>query len=168
MAKPIPTLPPDGENPRHYHPNCEEVLHVLRGTIIHTMGDDEAELGPGDTVTIPANLIPNARTTGATAALLGAGWSAVPAGPLVSMGCLMVRKCHLHPCPVGVATQDPALRAKFQGQPENVINFFFFIAEQVREYMAQLGFRTMDEMIGQVDRLKVGGALDHWKAGGLD
>jgi glutamate synthase (NADPH/NADH) large chain len=86
----------------------------------------------------------------------------------VSMGCIMMRKCHLNTCPVGIATQDPALRAKFQGTPENVINFFFYIAEEVRQWMSKLGFRTMDEMIGRVDRIEMRHALDHWKARGLD
>ncbi len=102
------------------------------------------------------------------AALLGAeefGFSTVP---LISMGCIMMRKCHLNTCPVGIATQDPQLRAKFAGTPENVINYFFFVAEEVRELMADLGFRTMDEMIGQVERLEMRDAVDHWKARGLD
>src|SRR6185369_5357675 len=102
------------------------------------------------------------------AALLGAEEFGFSTAPLVAMGCIMMRKCHLNTCPVGVATQDPVLRAKFQGQPENVINFFFFIAEQVREYMAQLGFRTFDEMVGRVDMLDGRVAIDHWKARGLD
>jgi glutamate synthase (NADPH) large chain len=80
----------------------------------------------------------------------------------------MMRKCHLNTCPVGIATQDPTLRAKFTGQPEHVINFFFFIAEQVRQYMAQLGFRTFDEMVGRVDMLDERPAVEHWKAKGLD
>jgi len=80
----------------------------------------------------------------------------------------MMRKCHLNTCPVGVATQDPVLRAKFQGQPENVINFFFYIAEQVRENMAQLGFRKFEDMVGRVDLLDSRKAIDHWKARGLD
>ncbi len=84
------------------------------------------------------------------------------------MGCIMMRKCHLNTCPVGIATQDPVLRAKFRGQPEHVINFFFFIAEQVRQIMAQLGFRTIDEMVGRVDMLDVRKAVEHWKAKGLD
>jgi glutamate synthase domain-containing protein 3 len=79
-----------------------------------------------------------------------------------------MRKCHLNTCPVGIATQDPELRKKFQGQPEHVINFFFFIAEQLRQIMAQLGFRTVNEMTGRVDMLDVRGAVDHWKARGLD
>ena len=86
------------------------------------------------------------------AALLGAEEFGFSTTPLVSMGCIMMRKCHLNTCPVGIATQDPALRAKFQGTPENVINFFFFIAEEVREWMSKLGFRTMDEMVGRVDQ----------------
>jgi glutamate synthase domain-containing protein 3 len=84
------------------------------------------------------------------------------------MGCIMMRKCHLNTCPVGIATQDPALRAKFQGAPEHVINFLFFIAEQVRGYMARLGFRSFDEMVGRVDMLEPRRAVDHWKAQGID
>jgi glutamate synthase (NADPH) large chain len=102
------------------------------------------------------------------AALLGAEEFGFSTAPLVALGCIMMRKCHLNTCPVGIATQDPALRAKFQGQPEHVINFFFFIAEQVRRHMAALGFRTFDEMVGRVDRLEARKALDHWKAQGLD
>jgi len=84
------------------------------------------------------------------------------------MGCIMMRKCHLNTCSVGIATQDPVLRKQFQGQPEHVINFFFFIAEQVRQYMAELGFRKLDDMVGRVDMLDVEPAVDHWKAKGLD
>jgi glutamate synthase domain-containing protein 3 len=84
------------------------------------------------------------------------------------MGCVMMRKCHLNTCPVGIATQNPELRKKFQGQPEHVIRFFFFIAEQVRALMAQLGFRTFDEMVGRVDMLEMRPAVEHWKARGLD
>jgi glutamate synthase domain-containing protein 3 len=84
------------------------------------------------------------------------------------MGCIMMRKCHLNTCPVGIATQDPALRKKFTGTPEHVINYFFFVAEQVRTYMAQMGFRRMDEMIGRVDMLEMQPAIEHWKARGLD
>jgi glutamate synthase domain-containing protein 3 len=84
------------------------------------------------------------------------------------MGCIMMRKCHLNTCSVGIATQDPVLRARFTGQPEHVVNFFFFIAEQVREHMAKLGFRTVDEMVGRVDRLDAAKADDHWKAKGID
>src|SRR2546422_5484291 len=83
------------------------------------------------------------------AALLGAEEFGFSTAPLVAMGCIMMRKCHLNTCPVGVATQDPVLRARFQGTPENGINFFFYIAEQVREYMAQRGFRRFDEMVGR-------------------
>jgi len=102
------------------------------------------------------------------AALLGAEEFGFSTAPLVSMGCIMMRKCHLNTCPVGIATQDPALRKKFQGQPENVINFFFFIAEEVRQWMSKLGFRNMDEMVGRVDRIEMRKAIDHWKARGLD
>ncbi len=91
----------------------------------------------------------------AIAALLGAEEFGFSTMPLVAMGCIMMRKCHLNTCPVGIATQDPVLRAKFTGQPEHVINFFFFIAEQVRQIMAQLGFRKMDEMVGRVDMLEM-------------
>jgi glutamate synthase (NADPH/NADH) large chain len=89
------------------------------------------------------------------AALLGAEEFGFSTAPLVAMGCIMMRKCHLNTCPVGIATQDPALRAKFQGTPENVINFFFYIAEEVRQWMSKLGFRKMDEMIGRVDRIEM-------------
>ena len=101
-------------------------------------------------------------------ALLGAEECGFATAPLVVMGCVMMRVCHLNTCPVGVATQDPELRKRFTGKPEFVENFFRFIAEEVREYMAKLGFRTMDEMIGQADRLDVKRALNHWKARGLD
>ncbi|MDQ6758896.1 MAG: glutamate synthase large subunit, partial [Acidobacteriota bacterium] len=102
------------------------------------------------------------------AALLGAEEFGFSTAPLVSMGCIMMRKCHLNTCPVGIATQDPVLRKKFNGQPENVINFFFYIAEEVRELMGALGFRSMDEMVGRVDMLETGEVIDHWKARGLD
>ncbi|PYO57881.1 MAG: glutamate synthase large subunit, partial [Candidatus Rokuibacteriota bacterium] len=102
------------------------------------------------------------------AALLGAEEYGFSTAPLVVMGCIMMRVCHLNTCPVGIATQDPRLRAKFTGQPEFVQSFFRFIAEEVREYMARIGFRTMDEMIGRVDTLDVRPAVDHWKARGLD
>ena len=104
----------------------------------------------------------------AIAALLGAEEFGFSTMPLVSMGCIMMRKCHLNTCPVGIATQDPELRKKFQGKPEQVINFFFYIAEEVREWMSKLGFRTMDEMVGRVDRLEMRPAVEHWKAHGLD
>jgi len=102
------------------------------------------------------------------AALMGAEEFGFATAPLVVSGCVMMRVCHLNTCPVGIATQDPALRALFSGKPEFVINFFRFVAQEVREYMAQLGFRTMDEMIGRVDRLTARHAIDHWKAKGLD
>ncbi len=106
------------------------------------------------------------------AALLGAEEFGFATTPLIAMGCIMMRKCHLNTCSVGIATQDPVLRKQFQGQPEHVINFFFFLAEQVRQYMAGLGFRTVDEMVGRVDMLDVEPAVDHWKdhwkARGLD
>src|SRR5436309_485278 len=101
-------------------------------------------------------------------ALMGAEEFGFATAPLVVSGCIMMRVCHLNTCPVGVATQDPELRKQFSGKPEFVENFFRFIAEEVREYMAQLGFRTMDEMIGRVDRLSVKAAIDHYKARGLD
>jgi glutamate synthase (ferredoxin) len=102
------------------------------------------------------------------AALLGAEEYGFSTAPLVVMGCIMMRVCHLNTCPVGIATQDPELRKKFTGKPEFVENFFRFVGEEVRELMARLGFRTMDEMIGRVDKLDVQKALDHWKARGLD
>ena len=102
------------------------------------------------------------------AALLGAEEFGFATTPLIAMGCVMMRKCHLNTCSVGIATQDPILRKQFQGQPEHVISFFFFIAEQVRQYMAELGFRTVDEMVGRVDMLEIEPAVDHWKARGLD
>ena len=102
------------------------------------------------------------------AALLGAEEFGFATTPLIAMGCIMMRKCHLNTCSVGIATQDPVLRKHFSGQPEHVINFFFFIAEQVREYMAELGFRTVDEMVGRVDLLDAKEAVEHWKARGLD
>ncbi|MEN9728483.1 MAG: hypothetical protein RL434_2849 [Pseudomonadota bacterium] len=101
-------------------------------------------------------------------ALLGAEEYGFATAPLVVMGCVMMRVCHLNTCPVGIATQDPRLREKFAGKPEFVENFFRFVAQEVREYMAALGFRTMDEMIGQVNRIDVAEAVDHWKARGLD
>ena len=102
------------------------------------------------------------------AALLGAEEFGFATAPLVATGCIMMRVCHLNTCPVGVATQDPRLRARFTGKPEHVINFMKFIAEDVREIMALLGFRTIEEMVGRVDRLEARKAVDHWKAKGLD
>src|SRR5207302_5930249 len=102
------------------------------------------------------------------AALLGAEEFGFSTAPLVSMGCIMMRKCHLNTCPVGIATQNPELRKKFAGTPENVINFFFYMAAEVREWMAKLGFRTMNEMIGRVDTIEMRSAVEHWKARSLD
>jgi glutamate synthase (NADPH) large chain len=102
------------------------------------------------------------------AALLGAEEFGFATAPLVVSGCVMMRVCHLDTCPVGVATQNPELRKKFSGKPEFVVNFFEFIAEEVRELMASLGFRTMKEMIGHVEMLDTKAAIDHWKASGLD
>ncbi|MGL4524735.1 MAG: glutamate synthase-related protein, partial [Spirochaetia bacterium] len=102
------------------------------------------------------------------AALLGAEEYGFATAPLVVSGCMMMRKCHLNTCPVGVATQDPELRKKFSGKPEHLIKYFFFVAEEVRELMASLGFRTIDEMIGRADMLEVDEALKHWKSQGID
>ena len=102
------------------------------------------------------------------AALLGAEEFGFATTPLITMGCIMMRKCHLNTCSVGIATQDPVLRARFSGQPEHVVNFFFFIAEQVRQHMAKLGFHTVDEMVGRVERLDSSIADAHWKAKGID
>ena len=102
------------------------------------------------------------------AALLGAEEFGFATAPLVSLGCIMMRVCHLNTCPVGVATQNPALRAKFTGEPAHAVNFMRFIAQEVRELMARLGFRTLVEMVGRVDRLEARQAINHWKAKGLD
>ena len=102
------------------------------------------------------------------AALLGADEFGFATAPLIAEGCIMMRKCHLNTCPVGVATQDPELRKRFTGKPEHVVNYFFYIAEEMRELMAQLGFRTVDEMVGQSDRLDMRTAVEHWKTQGLD
>ncbi len=102
------------------------------------------------------------------AALLGAEEFGFSTAPLVSLGCVMMRKCHLNTCPVGIATQDPLLRRKFQGQPEHLINFFFFVAGEVRQLMAEMGFSSMDEMVGRVDMLDMQDSIDHWKARGID
>ncbi|MCL2635790.1 MAG: glutamate synthase-related protein, partial [Betaproteobacteria bacterium] len=101
-------------------------------------------------------------------ALLGADEFGFATAPLVVEGCIMMRKCHLNTCPVGVATQDPELRKRFTGQPEHVINYFFFVAEEVREIMAQLGVRTFAELIGRADLLDMRAGIEHWKAKGLD
>src|SRR5215469_3738188 len=102
------------------------------------------------------------------AALLGAEEYGFATIPLITIGCIMLRKCHLNTCSVGIATQDPILRAKFTGQPEHVINFFFFVAEQMRQHMAKLGFRTVDEMVGHVEKIDASIAAEHWKAKGID
>ncbi|MFL6937023.1 MAG: glutamate synthase-related protein, partial [Xanthobacteraceae bacterium] len=101
-------------------------------------------------------------------ALLGADEFGFSTAPLIAAGCIMMRVCHLNTCPVGVATQDPVLRKRFVGQPEHVINYFFFVAEEVRELMAEMGFRTFDEMIGQMQMLDKQTVVAHWKAKGLD
>jgi glutamate synthase (NADPH) large chain len=102
------------------------------------------------------------------AALLGGEEFAFSTAPLVATGCIMMRVCHLNTCPVGIATQDPELRKRFTGTPEHVVNYFFFLAREVRALMARLGFRTFDEMVGRVDRLEMLGAIEHWKARGVD
>jgi glutamate synthase (ferredoxin) len=104
----------------------------------------------------------------AVAALLGAEEFGFATAPLVALGCIMMRVCHLNTCPAGVATQDPRLRERFAGSPEHVVNFMRFIAQDLRELMAKLGFRTVEEMVGRVDRLEPRQAIDHWKARGFD
>jgi glutamate synthase domain-containing protein 3 len=104
----------------------------------------------------------------AIGALLGAEEFGFATTPLIAMGCIMMRKCHLNTCPVGVATQDPELRKKFSGQPEHVINFLFYVAEDLRRIMAELGFRKVDDMVGRVDCLVQRKDVDHWKAKGID
>jgi len=101
-------------------------------------------------------------------ALLGADEFGFATAPLIVEGCIMMRKCHLNTCPVGVATQDPVLRKKFTGKPEHIINYFFFVAEEVREYMAKLGIRRFDDLIGRSDLLDTKKGIEHWKARGLD
>ena len=102
------------------------------------------------------------------ATLLGAEEFGFSTAPLIVEGCVMMRKCHLNTCPVGVATQDSELRKQFKGKPEHVVNYFFFVAKEIRELMAQLGFRTMAEMVGRMDKIRVANAVDHWKAKGID
>lgn len=104
----------------------------------------------------------------AIACLLGAEEFGFATAPLITLGCIMMRKCHLNTCPVGVATQDPELRAKFKGQPEHVVNYLFMVAEDCRNIMAKLGFRTINEMVGRCDMLEVDPEIDHWKAKNLD
>jgi len=100
--------------------------------------------------------------------MLGAEEFGFATGPLIALGCIMMRACHLNTCPVGVATQDPKLRAKFMGKPEHVVNFMRFIAMETREHMAELGFRTFDEMVGRSERIEMRRAIDHWKARNID
>jgi glutamate synthase domain-containing protein 2/glutamate synthase domain-containing protein 1/glutamate synthase domain-containing protein 3 len=102
------------------------------------------------------------------AALLGADEMGFSTAPLIASGCIMMRACHLNTCPVGIATQDPELRARFAGQPEHVVNFFFFVAEEVRRIMARLGVRRFEDLVGRVDLLSADAAVDHWKARGVD
>lgn len=102
------------------------------------------------------------------AALLGAEEFGFSTAPLITLGCIMMRKCHLNTCPVGIATQDKELRKKFKGKPEHVVNYLFMVAEDMREHMASLGFRTINEMIGRVDVLEANVAIDHWKEKGID
>jgi glutamate synthase (NADPH/NADH) large chain len=104
----------------------------------------------------------------AVATLLGADEFGFATAPLVALGCLMMRKCHLNTCPTGIATQNPVLRKRFAGKPEHLINYFFFVAEELREIMAQLGFRSVSEMIGRADRLDMTDAVRHWKTQGID
>jgi glutamate synthase domain-containing protein 2/glutamate synthase domain-containing protein 3 len=104
----------------------------------------------------------------AIAAMLGADEMGFSTAPLIASGCIMMRACHLNTCPVGIATQDPELRKRFAGTPEHVINFFHFVAEEVREILASLGLRTMDELVGRADLLEPAQAIEHWKARGID
>ena len=127
------------------------VLNDLRGRIIV---QTDGQLKTGRDVAI--------------AAMLGAEEFGFASAPLVASGCIMMRKCHLNTCPVGIATQDPVLRKKFAGRPEYVVNYFFYVAEELREIMAELGIRKVEDMIGQVQLLDVQEAIDHWKARGLD
>ncbi|NCO56917.1 MAG: glutamate synthase large subunit [Nitrospirae bacterium CG18_big_fil_WC_8_21_14_2_50_70_55] len=127
------------------------VLNDLRGrTILQTDG----QLRTGRDVVI--------------AALLGAEEFGFATAALIAEGCLMMRKCHLNTCPVGIATQNPELRARFRGKPDHVVNYFYFVAQEARELMAQMGFATMDEMIGRVEMIEAKKGVDHWKAKGLD
>jgi glutamate synthase (ferredoxin) len=104
----------------------------------------------------------------AIACLLGAEEFGFSTAPLIASGCIMMRACHLNTCPVGIATQDPELRKNFKGKPEHVINYMYFVAEELRQIMAELGFRTIDEMVGQSQKLNMKKALDHYKAQGID
>jgi glutamate synthase (NADPH/NADH) large chain len=127
------------------------VLNKLRGRIVLQV---DGQLKTGRDVLVGA--------------LLGADEFGFATAPLVVEGCIMMRKCHLNTCPVGVATQDPELRKKFTGQPEHVVNYFFFLAEELREYMAQMGVRKLSELIGRSDLLDMKHGIEHWKAKGLD
>ena len=102
------------------------------------------------------------------ATLLGAEEYGFATAPLITLGCIMMRKCHLNTCPVGIATQDKELRKKFNGKPEHVVNYLFMVAEEAREIMASLGFRTINEMVGKVEVLDTDKAVGHWKAQGID
>src|SRR5439155_8021267 len=102
------------------------------------------------------------------AALLGADELGFATAPLIATGCVMMRACHLNTCPVGIATQDPELRRRFKGQPEHVVNFLFFVAEEARRIMARLGISTFEELTRRVDLLEADGAVEHWKMRGLD
>ena len=104
----------------------------------------------------------------AIAALLGAEEFGFATAPLIALGCIMMRKCHLNTCPVGIATQDPELRKKFAGKPEHVVNYMFMVAKELRQIMAELGFRSVNDMVGRVDALEVDAAVNHWKARGID
>src|SRR5205823_427955 len=101
-------------------------------------------------------------------ALLGAEEFGFSTAPLITIGCIMMRACHLNTCPVGIATQDPELRKRFRGQPEHVVNFFFFVAEEVRRYMAELGVARFEDLVGRTDLLETDEAISHWKARGID
>src|SRR5512141_2007134 len=127
------------------------VLHRLRGRISVQV---DGQMKTGRDVVIGA--------------MLGADEFGFATAPLVVEGCIMMRKCHLNTCPVGVATQDPVLRKRFRGQPEHVVNYFFFVAEEVREIMSALGYRTFNEMVGQTQMLDQSTLVAHWKAKGLD
>ncbi|NCY22949.1 glutamate synthase subunit alpha, partial [bacterium] len=127
------------------------VLNKLRGRIVVQV---DGQLKTGRDVVIGA--------------LLGADEFGFATAPLVAEGCIMMRKCHLNTCPVGVATQDPVLRKKFQGKPEHVINFMFYVAEEAREIMASLGIRKFEDLIGRADLLETRHSIAHWKAKGLD
>ena len=102
------------------------------------------------------------------AAMLGADEMGFSTAPLIATGCIMMRACHLNTCPVGIATQDPELRRRFEGTPEQVVDYLFYVAEEARELMARLGVRSYDELVGRVDLLEFAPAVDHWKARGID